>query len=89
MSHTPGPWKYQNGLDKYTHIVRGANGRFVVQLSQDTSGQSEADARLIAAATDFLEACWEFVMYYPGGINPDLDRAMMMANRAIQKAERA
>ena len=55
--HTPGPWTYQEESDAYTHIVRGPNNYFITQLSQDTSGRSEADARLIAAAPELLEAC--------------------------------
>lgn len=55
--HTPGPWRYQEASDVYTHIVRGPNNYFVCQFSQDTSGRSEADARLTAAAPELLEAC--------------------------------
>jgi Protein of unknown function (DUF551) len=46
---TPGPWRYQENSDAYTHIVR-AGIRWIVQFSQDTSGISEANARLTAAA---------------------------------------
>lgn len=55
--HTPGPWHYQEDSDAYTHIVRtGADRlRFLCQLSQDTSGESEANARLIAAAPVLLK----------------------------------
>lgn len=52
---TPGPWEYQERSDDYTHIVRGPHERFVVQLSQDTSGVAEANARLIAAAPEMYE----------------------------------
>lgn len=53
---TPGPWKYQEDSDAYTHIVR-APGVFLCQLRQVTDGSAEADARLIAAAPDLLAAC--------------------------------
>lgn len=51
-SHTPGPW----------HVVGGTEVRAGVRIIADTDGahriddQREADARLIAAAPDLLEA---------------------------------
>ncbi len=54
--HTPGPWYYQEESDAYTHIVRGPGGYFIHQGPQFTSGESKANARLIAAAPDLLEA---------------------------------
>ncbi len=63
---TPGPWHYQEVSDAYTHIVRGPNNYFVTQLSQDTSGRSEADARLMAAAPELLEACRESLRLVDG-----------------------
>lgn len=50
---TPGPWRYQEESDAYTHIVR-VGERFLCQLAQDTSGEAEANARLIASAPDLL-----------------------------------
>ncbi|MGO4718068.1 hypothetical protein AB4071_02925 [Stenotrophomonas sp. 2MCAF14_2] len=58
--HTPGPWAYQEDSDAYTHIVRGPNNRFICQLNQSTSAEIEANARLIAAAPELLEACQTF-----------------------------
>lgn len=54
---TPGPWRYQEKSDAYTHIVRGPNGRFMIQFSQDPRGESEANARLTAAAPELYAAC--------------------------------
>ena len=54
--HTPAPWFYQEGADAYTHIVRTGQYYFLCQLAQDTSGEAEANARLIAAAPDLLAA---------------------------------
>ena len=53
---TEGPWQYQEESDTYTHIVRGPNNRFICQLPQDTTGKSEAIARLIAAAGTAAQA---------------------------------
>jgi hypothetical protein len=61
---TPGPWRYQEESDAYTHIVRAGEHYFVCQLPQDTSGKAEANARLIAAAPDMLtilNECADFV----------------------------
>jgi len=54
--HTPGPWEYQEQSDAYTHIVRGPDNLFICQLAQTTSSEIEANARLIAAAPELLEA---------------------------------
>lgn len=61
---TPGPWHYQEESDAYTHIVRGPNNYFITQLSQDTSGRSEADARLMAAAPELLDACRAVLLFH-------------------------
>lgn len=55
-AHWPGHWHYQEGADAYTHIVRGDNNLFICQLSQDRTGKSETNARLIAAAPELMEA---------------------------------
>ena len=60
MKHTPGPWEYQEESDAYTHIVRAKNNYMICHLSQNTSGATEANARLIAAAPELLEA----IKYY-------------------------
>ncbi|WP_285302208.1 hypothetical protein [Stenotrophomonas maltophilia group sp. Smal13] len=36
--------------------MRGPNNRFICQLSQDSSGETERTARLIAAAPELLDA---------------------------------
>jgi hypothetical protein len=52
--HSPGPWHYQQKSDVYTHIVRADKHRFICQLSHHP--EAEANARLIAAAPELLEA---------------------------------
>lgn len=66
--HTPGPWKYQENSDVYTHIVRHGDDRFLCNLGQDTSGRAEADARLIAAAPEMLEALKRAQTFIGNGI---------------------
>lgn len=55
VKHTPLPWSYQEDSDAYTHIVRGPKGEHIVQLSQDSSGVSEATARLIVCCVNSHE----------------------------------
>jgi hypothetical protein len=84
-AHTPGPWRYQEKSDAYTHIVRAGEHRFICQLPQDTSGKAEADARLIAAAPDMLALLNEAAEF----IQP-FNRAEDLLDRieaAIAKAE--
>ena len=54
-THTPTPWHYQEKSDAYTHIVRSGD-RFILQLSQDTSGEAEATARFIVKAVNSHDA---------------------------------
>ena len=59
MKYTPGPWKYIPGIVK--HYVESENGdlRIGIQEMDLLDGHSvpaEANARLIAAAPDLLEA---------------------------------
>lgn len=54
-AHTPGPWIYRKVDDKFAPIVqRGAEGGFSVHALTDS--RADADARLIAAAPELLEA---------------------------------
>ena len=55
-THTPGPWHYQEDSDAYTHIVRGPTGKIIASTAQNSSGEAEANARLIAAAPE-MEKC--------------------------------
>lgn len=93
MMHTPGPWSYQEKADAYTHIVRSPTNRLIVQLAQDTNGTAEANARLIAAAPELLEACLMVdVLYTSYGLLANSAEAGVMINAvrdAIAKAEGA
>jgi len=63
-AHTPGPWFYQEESDRYTHIVRtgpSKGDKFLLQLSQDPTGTSEANGRLIAAAPELADALLSYV----------------------------
>lgn len=53
-AHTPLPWFYQENSDEYTHIIRPKDtpGSIIVHMRQDTSGLTEANARLIVTAVN-------------------------------------
>ena len=57
---TPGPWRYRKGDNlSCPYVIRGTEGGFAVMgLSRS---REEADARLIAAAPELLEALQEIV----------------------------
>jgi hypothetical protein len=60
-AHTPGPWRYLPGdVPAFRPIVqRGSEGGFIVQgLSRE---REDADAKLIAASPELLEALEELV----------------------------
>jgi len=58
--HTPGPWKsnYRKGTGfDHGYIIERTNGQSIAAINRDswqTSGEYEANARLIAAAPDAL-----------------------------------
>lgn len=53
--HTPGPWYFQKSLEGPEYIIKPIPGDVVaVTDPQETEGQEEANARLIAAAPDML-----------------------------------
>ena len=55
--HTPGPWRFEDmvgvGDEIVFQVIKGADGR---HLSSTWAGPHVANARLIAAAPDLLEA---------------------------------
>ena len=91
--HTPGPWvwdEYYTGLD-------GANGQSVLiyidyegmSIHGKTVAQSEANARLIAAAPELLEACIGLLQVQDGIPMTGLEatRKAVNARAAIAKAK--
>jgi hypothetical protein len=91
MSYTPGPWS-QFVWDKRKPHLRTIGAR----NKQDgpdhilTAEISEADARLIAAAPDLLEAAKAVIQRYVPNFNFDFSDApeMLALEKAIAKAER-
>ncbi len=56
--HTPGPWKLvQESVDPSWHIITAAGGRITVNIHIEAGNATDiANARLIAAAPEMLEA---------------------------------
>ena len=58
--HTPGPWKLKLGKGiQYTYLVADKKGQDIANWAHypnATKAQTKANARLIAAAPDLLEA---------------------------------
>lgn len=86
--HTPGPWKHTGGFDRYEEIY-SANGVNVAQMHSINFAQRKADARLIAAAPELLEALRVMVGFAE---SDDFDgapslAALRNAQAAIRKAE--
>ena len=94
--HTPGPWHVANNVAARrnrgaleTIIEMGPFGAFVVA---DASTSASANARLIAAAPDLLEAA-KRMLYHFGilednpGLHPEAVGASKQLRAAITKAE--
>ena len=62
MKHTPGGWKYIKGLGEKFLIFGGLNYLCSVD-SRVPPSENEANARLIAAAPELLEACLAMMRY--------------------------
>jgi hypothetical protein len=80
MTHTPGPWTLHRGYDRYG--VAGANRENVAQVMCHSGFfPGDANARLIAAAPDMLEAL--------KAIEPSISnrQKLAQARAAIAKAE--
>jgi hypothetical protein len=85
--HTSGPWRYLpgDGLEWRTSVQRGTEGGFVVRGT--SREREEADAKLIAAAPELLEAlieCEYMIDHCLFGC--DAENAKAKARAAIAKA---
>lgn len=99
MSHTPGPWRLKlqryGGYRVFKLFIDNPDGSYQelgdfrgVHRVSDPDEETIANARLIAAAPDLLEALAAIVNSTDYGA--DDDRPLMQAARAaIAKAERA
>jgi hypothetical protein len=81
--HTPGPWKVREDYAGSMSVV--SHDHFLARVGPPNTEQSAANARLIAAAPDLLEALREFVESFEG-CYADGEPAMIKAQAAIAKA---
>lgn len=83
--HTPGPWRLSDDTDIgfYPAVQRGRSGGFEVRDSD--KDRALADARLIAAAPELLEALLGMIVSYELEASP-LNPALLKARAALAKA---
>lgn len=92
--HTPGPWSFFRGLGTGNFYVESnipgitANQQFLVKI-----GESEGNARLIAAAPEMLEALKDahalILEYMPEYPSRDFNSRLNTIYKVIKKAEGA
>lgn len=81
--HTPGKWEAVLQMDAYPGIpisIRSSHGNVLVAATQH-----EANARLIAAAPELLEALLGMIVSYELEASP-LNPALLKARAALAKA---
>lgn len=99
--HTPGPWRYDFDGDDFPIVGRptwectryGVKGEWSIALvhclgeeSQEDGNEAEANARLIAAAPELLEAL-KLAHDYLCGDGWEDDERLKPINEALSKAE--
>ncbi len=88
-NHTPGPWKTQTHISLDRMEIRDANGRRIAECAMDfpmSAKTHDANASLIAAAPELLEALQEIVTAADGEGWSQLDASFTKARAAISKA---
>ncbi len=86
-THTPGPWEYALSTDKYV-IRTGLNKGAPIGFTTGAIRVAQANARLIAAAPELLEALQYLIQGRPGEAQFDrlYDARVNAARAAIAKA---
>ena len=85
-AHTPGPWVQ----DKYGNINDKSGGTIRVEgLALSSGSEAKANARLIAAAPDLLEALKEYIAAGENSVTATDDVAAMIRFGEADKAARA
>lgn len=86
--HTPGPWTVSQPTDEL-HAIRGENGRIVADVGYSgTLDGDAANARLIAATPDLLNALMALSVIADSSLDyrPGFRAAIALANIALFKA---
>lgn len=106
--HTKGPWFFQvqqanrQALRQKPYVRVYHNGDFDIHTNTELNDETVANARLIAASPELLQACKDLVNFYdqsrekfklakgypdPSGFIENLDRYIPYLKDAITKAE--
>ena len=85
VSHTPGPWTLDKPEQRGIGIREGEDGYIIATVWKDDSGIHSADARLIAAAPELLEAAKEALTQIMA-VHPDWSKAQDNLETAIARA---
>jgi hypothetical protein len=91
-SYTPGPWQVENGIVHIPHkTTHGGSYIYItspitVRTATMTGNENNANAHLIAAAPELLEACELFVTAIETLGKPSIADAGMAIRAAIAKA---
>lgn len=94
-AHTPGPWTMREHPTEYgLYRVFGPTRRSAVAVVVESTDEHEADARLIAAAPELLDALREYMSQFGQGLDahglpygPSQAEADRKARAVIAKAE--
>ena len=81
--HTPGPWQWTQHIDPTISIYKDGFGQ-IARLYDSSAGTGKANARLIAAAPDLLEALQSIIEDIDSEFGTDCD--YNKARAAIAKA---
>ena len=94
IKHTPGPWKHEDRTYVYALNEQGSN-RFYVDVQRGRANgeltqlaELLANARLIAAAPDLLEACEHFMKSMEAAMTDGLQLNLPMHEQAMRAAIR-
>lgn len=92
MKHTPGKWIYEYYRDSpqnmYSFFIENEDGFCIVDvLDNGTDEMCKANAQLIAAAPDLLEACNAVRKYFKiRRLGSVADQMVVILSKAIAKA---
>lgn len=84
--HTQGPWTMHGPCEITGRYSIVHNGPLAYVGDANQSGDGEANARLIAAAPEMLDALHELVKYLGVDVDNGLDELLTNARAAIAKA---
>ena len=88
VKHTPGPWQWTQHFDPTISIYKDGFGQ-IARLYDSSAGTGKANARLIAAAPDLLEALQGILGYFDSGDGVSVSQATIKAGSGEIKAARA